>query len=408
MSGRGKGGAGIGKGGAKRHRKVLRNNIEGITKPAIRRLARRGGVKRLSGLIYEETRGVLKVFLENVIRDTLTYTEHAHRKTVAPTDVLNALRRQGRTMYGCGPLEPPSRPSRRPKARKAASERNDDQSSASSSSSSDTDISWPGKDPDNNDGGSLALHSDSDSEASQDNDSMQYLDSMQGNLDAYQQGILPELEDANPPPPFTAQADPYFGDLERLRAQLGDTVTFVQAWDRDEFRNNFDDWWKDTAHIRRRERGCPRLEKKSLRDALDQNSTYRVYNVFAKWENRENQGIAAFLILREVRPLFTVYTEIDYACAFDKVTGIMKGLIESLKKSGRTLRLDSIIVSGLTALKFWFRRGFRTGNPEVDNYIDQNIKELKFTQLRKKLQETPSFDFQAFSENDLLSMIFTP
>ncbi|CAM8894544.1 unnamed protein product [Rhodiola kirilowii] len=46
MSGRGKGGKGLGKGGAKRHRKVLRDNIQGITKPAIRRLARRGGVKR--------------------------------------------------------------------------------------------------------------------------------------------------------------------------------------------------------------------------------------------------------------------------------------------------------------------------------------------------------------------------
>ena len=61
MSGRGKGGKGLGKGGAKRHREVLRDNIQGITKPAIRRLARRGGVKRISGLIYEETRGVLKV-----------------------------------------------------------------------------------------------------------------------------------------------------------------------------------------------------------------------------------------------------------------------------------------------------------------------------------------------------------
>ena len=81
MSGRGKGGKGLGKGGAKRHRKVLRDNIQGITKPAIRRLARRGGVKRISGLIYEETRGVLKVFLENVIRDAVTYTEHAKKKT---------------------------------------------------------------------------------------------------------------------------------------------------------------------------------------------------------------------------------------------------------------------------------------------------------------------------------------
>ena len=34
-----------------------------VTKPAIRRLARRGGVKRISGLIYEETRGVLKTFM---------------------------------------------------------------------------------------------------------------------------------------------------------------------------------------------------------------------------------------------------------------------------------------------------------------------------------------------------------
>ena len=100
MSGRGKGGKvrlhsssellslanlvdssaqGLGKGGAKRHRKILRDNIQGITKPAIRRLARRGGVKRISGLIYEETRGVLKIFLENVIRDSVTYTEHAKR-----------------------------------------------------------------------------------------------------------------------------------------------------------------------------------------------------------------------------------------------------------------------------------------------------------------------------------------
>merc|ERR1712062_642375 len=94
MSGRGKGGKGLGKGGAKRHRKVLRDNIQGITKPAIRRLAIRSGVKRMSGLIYEETRGVLKGFLENVIRDAVTYTEHAKRETVTAMDVVYALKRQ--------------------------------------------------------------------------------------------------------------------------------------------------------------------------------------------------------------------------------------------------------------------------------------------------------------------------
>ena len=104
----------------------MRDNIQGITKPAIRRLARRGGVKRISGLIYEETRGVLKIFLESafslpflslpvsalvltppslhsdIIRDSVTYTEHAKRKTVTSLDVVYALKRAGKTLYGFG------------------------------------------------------------------------------------------------------------------------------------------------------------------------------------------------------------------------------------------------------------------------------------------------------------------
>ncbi|XP_026325181.1 histone H4-like [Hyposmocoma kahamanoa] len=83
----GKGGKGLGKRGAKRHRKILKF------------LATRGGVKRISGFIYEETRGVLKVFLENVIRDAVTYTEHV-KGTVTAMDVVYALKRQGRTLHG--------------------------------------------------------------------------------------------------------------------------------------------------------------------------------------------------------------------------------------------------------------------------------------------------------------------
>ena len=43
-----------------------------------------------------------QVFLENVIRDAVTYTEHARRKTVTAFDVVYALKRQGRTLYGFG------------------------------------------------------------------------------------------------------------------------------------------------------------------------------------------------------------------------------------------------------------------------------------------------------------------
>ncbi len=102
MSGRGKGGKGLGKSGAKRHRKVLKDNIQGITKPAIKRLARRGGVKRISGNVYEETRGMLKVFLERICKDAVIYCDHAHRKTVTNMDIVYALKRSGRPIFGMG------------------------------------------------------------------------------------------------------------------------------------------------------------------------------------------------------------------------------------------------------------------------------------------------------------------
>ncbi|KAJ1353415.1 Core component of nucleosome [Parelaphostrongylus tenuis] len=52
--------------------------------------------------MYEETRGVLKVFLENVIRDAVTYCKHAKKKTVTAMDVVYTLKRQGRILYGLG------------------------------------------------------------------------------------------------------------------------------------------------------------------------------------------------------------------------------------------------------------------------------------------------------------------
>ncbi|OAA40800.1 Histone-fold protein [Beauveria brongniartii RCEF 3172] len=54
--------------GARRSRKISKDAILGITRPAIRRLARRGGVKRMSGLIYEETRKVIRDHLTQVSR----------------------------------------------------------------------------------------------------------------------------------------------------------------------------------------------------------------------------------------------------------------------------------------------------------------------------------------------------
>jgi histone H4 len=121
MSGRGKGGKGIGKGGLvekqkkvagktvagaggmmKRHQHQRKNRdaIQGVTKPAIKRLARRGGVKRLANGVYEEVRIVLRNYLKKVVHDALAYTEHAKRKTINVMDVVHALKQNGRTLYG--------------------------------------------------------------------------------------------------------------------------------------------------------------------------------------------------------------------------------------------------------------------------------------------------------------------
>ncbi|KAK0715640.1 histone-fold-containing protein [Lasiosphaeris hirsuta] len=92
-----------GKLGAKRHRKIIKDCIRGITKPAIRRLARRGGVKRISAGIYDEIRGALKARLGTILRDCVTYTEYRNAKTVTVNDVIFALRRIGKPIYGFDP-----------------------------------------------------------------------------------------------------------------------------------------------------------------------------------------------------------------------------------------------------------------------------------------------------------------
>ena len=88
---------GNGRKGAKK-RKIIRNEV--LTNKTILRLARQGGVKRLSNLVYDETRSMLRIFLENVIRDSFTYAIHDNRATITAFDVSNALKKQGKTLKG--------------------------------------------------------------------------------------------------------------------------------------------------------------------------------------------------------------------------------------------------------------------------------------------------------------------
>ena len=85
-----------------RKRKQLKSKpaIEGITKGDIRRLARKGGVKRITVDIYDETRHSIKRFLQHMVRTALIYTKAAKRKTCRPMDVVMAMKKEGKSFYG--------------------------------------------------------------------------------------------------------------------------------------------------------------------------------------------------------------------------------------------------------------------------------------------------------------------
>ncbi|KAF2396683.1 histone-fold-containing protein [Trichodelitschia bisporula] len=101
----GKGSRGLGVSGLKRHRKVLRDNINGITKGDVRRMARRGGVKRISSDIYSAARLALRERLSLLLKQIVLMVEVCNRKTVTVMDVVWVLNRNGAPIYGFGEPE---------------------------------------------------------------------------------------------------------------------------------------------------------------------------------------------------------------------------------------------------------------------------------------------------------------
>jgi histone H4 len=93
---------GRGRGGSvrHRHRQGIQKSAQSISKPAIRRLARRAGVKRISEGIYDEAPQALKSWLKMMVHDAVVYADHAKRFTITTNDVLLALKRNGFTLYG--------------------------------------------------------------------------------------------------------------------------------------------------------------------------------------------------------------------------------------------------------------------------------------------------------------------
>ena len=79
--GKGKG-KGKGKEGMKCLQTVLKDAIHDILRVALCRMAHHGGVRRISGNIYEKVRGIFKAFLEEVIKDVVIFCQYSEHKTV--------------------------------------------------------------------------------------------------------------------------------------------------------------------------------------------------------------------------------------------------------------------------------------------------------------------------------------
>lgn len=93
-----------------RRRKVIRrlsgNSLQdAFKKPGIKRIARRAGVVRISGLMYEEIRGVAKVYLYDVIRLAVTFMEYRKSRTLKYEDVKESLDRLGFKTWAVNKVE---------------------------------------------------------------------------------------------------------------------------------------------------------------------------------------------------------------------------------------------------------------------------------------------------------------
>ncbi len=66
-----------------------------LCKPVIKKLSFRAGITRLSGLVYEEVRGIAKIHLETILRDALIFTSQARRTTLQEKDVSASLANNG-------------------------------------------------------------------------------------------------------------------------------------------------------------------------------------------------------------------------------------------------------------------------------------------------------------------------
>jgi histone H4 len=106
MSSRGKKSTAGAKGVDKKPKRAIKARVgisdllEGITKPSLRKLARRAGIKRISSTFYPAGRNLLNHNLTELLYNAITFAGCADRKTIQRDDILNAALTLKRVLVG--------------------------------------------------------------------------------------------------------------------------------------------------------------------------------------------------------------------------------------------------------------------------------------------------------------------
>jgi histone H4 len=96
MSGKGKGGKGKGKGDKKT---LTKDILDVFNDSALKKLARRGGVKRIGKPAFDGTRQHMDNIVNCIVRNCAIYMKHANRSTLKTAYVDASLKSVGLRIY---------------------------------------------------------------------------------------------------------------------------------------------------------------------------------------------------------------------------------------------------------------------------------------------------------------------
>ena len=70
----------------------MSTEVDGVTKPAMVRIARRAGIKSVSDDCFPAIRGVIHNKIDDIVRTALLVNSEHQTKTLMPNDIYGALR----------------------------------------------------------------------------------------------------------------------------------------------------------------------------------------------------------------------------------------------------------------------------------------------------------------------------